>query len=187
MRFRHRPTPRWRLRSRWRPRSQVDGPPRSSPIHWRVRSPAPRAPPSRLESARMDALPACARRSSTPRAGESPHERGVARSLLSEGGGGAAVGAPLTQAVEQIGRRIAEEQQRRVLEAHEALFDGVAEQPPEPVPVAVHVQHTYGLGVNAQLCPGQDLERLIEGSETPGKRDEPVSERRPRGPTPEPD
>src|SRR3989454_551978 len=81
----------------------------------RARSPAPRAPPSRLESARRDALRGGARRSE----------------------------APLTQTVEQIARRIAEEQQRRVLGAHEALFDGVAEQPPEPVPVAVDVQHPH--------------------------------------------
>src|SRR2546428_3810047 len=153
MRYRHRPTRRSHSCSRWRPPSRVGGPPRSSPIPWRARSPAPRAPPSRLESARRDALRGGARRSE----------------------------APLTQTVEQIARRIAEEQQRRVLGAHEALFDGVAEQPPEPVPVAVDVQHAHRLGVKAQLRPRQDLERLIEGPETPGKRDEAVGERRHRG------
>ena len=85
------------------------------------------------------------------------------------------------QTVEQLGRGIGEEQQRGVLGAHEALVNGVAEQPTEPVPVAVDVQHAHGLGVNTELRPRQDLECLVEGAEASRQRDEPVHERSHRG------
>src|SRR5947208_1491938 len=67
-------------------------------------------------------------------------------------------------------------EQRGVFRPHEALPDGVAEHPLEPVPVALDVEDADGLPVDPELRPRQDLERLFEGAEAAGKRDEPVGE-----------
>src|SRR5207302_38798 len=69
-----------------------------------------------------------------------------------------------------------DKEQRGVFRPHEALPDGVAEHPLEPVPVALDVEHADGLPVDPELRPRQDLERLFEGAEAAGKRDEPVGE-----------
>ena len=81
------------------------------------------------------------------------------------------------QAVEQLRGRCAPEQEGRVLRPHEPLVDRVGEQAPEPLPVSLDVEHAHGLGVNAELGPGEHLERLFEGAEPARQRDEPIGER----------
>src|SRR5215813_6289308 len=108
-----------------------------------------------------------------------PRRRGAVRSgpARIEPGTPDVRSGPVGETIEQSGGLVGEEQQRGVLRAHEALGDRVGEELPEPVPVAVHVEHADRLGVNAKLRPSEDLEGLLERAQASGQRDEPVDER----------
>ena len=56
-----------------------------------------------------------------------------------------------------------------MLEADEAFRLGVREQAAQPLVVAEDVEHTHRLRVDAELGPGENLQRLLEGAEPPGR------------------
>ena len=64
-----------------------------------------------------------------------------------------------------------------MLGTQEALVDRVTEEPVDRIVIAADVQESHRLGVNAELGPGEHLERLFEGAEPARQRDEPIGER----------
>src|SRR5581483_2135770 len=74
-------------------------------------------------------------------------------------------GAVRLELVEQPPGIVVHQDEVPVLLGHEPLAHGMVQEAVQRVEVAGHVQHPAGLGVEAELGPGDDLEELLQGAE----------------------
>ena len=57
----------------------------------------------------------------------------------------------------------------------------MVEEPQQGVVIAFHVEQAAGLGVEAQLAPGNDFAEFLKGAEAPGQGDEAIRQFRHAG------
>src|SRR5262245_12155989 len=81
---------------------------------------------------------------------------------------------PCGETVEQAVGVVVDEQAVRIVALYEPRFDPTGQEQPEAVPVAADVERADRLRVDAELCPREHLEQLLERAEPAGQREEAV-------------
>ncbi len=90
-------------------------------------------------------------------------------------GGSCGLGAPgLFDEGEGFGGVAGDLNEGAVGGADEAFGDAVVKEGEETVVITVEVDEDAGLGVDAELCPGDDLDELVHGAVAAGEGDEGV-------------